>query len=216
MQLHDGGSSFLFLASLCRALAASAAEVVSTGTPDLDAEIARRLERLKTLISELAVKPPPQAAAVSTTPPPVSPSTVASLSAAAPMPGAGLSRGSRTEQLREAEGLLGRINKPGKFNMLKYTSIGTAYGEEVSAQRARRFFSCAHSLRQPDQFAEEEIPPSKVLEFDDLDFGDEIGQGAFSWVYSGKWKDREVAIKVRESSRAWWGPWLTRAQEIVV
>jgi hypothetical protein len=34
-----------------------------------------------------------------------------------------------------------------------------------------------------------------VLEFDDLDFGDEIGQGAFSWVYSGKWKDREVAIK---------------------
>ena len=61
--------------------------------------------------------------------------------------------------------------------MLKYTSIGTAYGEE------------------PDQFEEEEIPASKVLEFDDLDFGEEIGAGAFSWVYSGKWKDREVAIK---------------------
>ena len=39
------------------------------------------------------------------------------------------------------------------MDMLKYTSIGTAYGEE------------------PDQFEEEEIPPSKVLDFDDLDFG---------------------------------------------
>lgn len=88
-------------------------------------------------------------------------------------------KGTRADQIRESEGLVGRKDKPGgsKFNMLKYTSIGTAYGEE------------------PDQFQEEEIPASKVLEFDDLDFGDEIGQGAFSWVYSGRWKNREVAIK---------------------
>ncbi len=86
-------------------------------------------------------------------------------------------KGTRAEQIKESEGLVARKEKGGRFNMLKYTSIGTAYGEE------------------PDQFAEEEIPASKVLEFDDLDFGEEIGAGAFSWVYAGKWKNREVAIK---------------------
>ena len=102
----------------------------------------------------------------------------ASPAGSALMTQAPLSRGlTRAEQIKESEGLRGRRDKPGKFNMLKYTSIGTAYGEE------------------PDQFEEEAIPDSKMLEFDDLDFGDEIGTGAFSWVYSGKWKDREVAIK---------------------
>ncbi len=45
-------------------------------------------------------------------------------------------KGTRADQIRESEGLVGRKDKPGgsKFNMLKYTSIGTAYGEEVSAQ----------------------------------------------------------------------------------
>ncbi len=69
----------------------------------------------------------------------------------------------------------------------------------VDNRHTHTTFMCTHTdardFSQPDQFQEEEIPASKVLEFDDLDFGDEIGQGAFSWVYSGRWKDREVAIK---------------------
>ena len=137
-------------------------------------EISKRLERLKELIQEASTASSLVAPPVSVSPPPTS-------AGGSKMTSAPNSRGlTRTEQIKESEGLKGRQSKlpsGGKFNMLKYTSIGTAYGEE------------------PDQFEEEEIPPSKVLDFDDLDFGDEIGTGAFSWVYSGRWKDREVAIK---------------------
>ena len=147
----------------CAPKAAPTINVTSYSSNDIDAEIVKKLEQLKQLLV-------------------VAPTTPGKVAAAA-SPGSGAKgqslgyKGTRADQLKESEGLRGRKDKPAKFNMLKYTSIGTAYGEE------------------PDQFEEEEIPPSKVLDFDDLDFGDEIGTGAFSWVYSGKWKDREVAIK---------------------
>ena len=158
--------------------------VVEKDRDQLDGELGQRLERLKALIQESALVAPsaPLAAAGAggaTTSP--GGSKGSSIMSSAPN-----SRGlTRAEQIKESAGLVGRLNKQvnkqlpggGKFNMLKYTSIGTAYGEE------------------PDHFEEEALPASKVLEFDDLDFGDEIGTGAFSWVYSGTWKEREVAIK---------------------
>ncbi len=164
-------------------------QLQSIANEDIDAEIGKRLERLKQLLMEnvpslslvsgpatptstppnLAIMPSPKAAAVVAAVPSGGLLTVAPTSQGF--------KGTRAEQIKESEGLVGRKEKGGRFNMLKYTSIGTAYGEEA------------------DQFVEEEIPASKVLEFDDLDFGEEIGAGAFSWVYAGKWKNREVAIK---------------------
>jgi hypothetical protein len=103
--------------SSARETLASATSGLATGTQDLDAEIAKRLERLKTLVGDLS-----RVSTTSTTPPLASPGGSSNLPVV---------KATRADQIRESEGLLGRKDKPGKFNMLKYTSIGTAYGEEV-------------------------------------------------------------------------------------
>lgn len=183
--MRESKKSLIGLIFLLAGKGVTAPGADATGTPDIDTEISRRFEKLKVCALSLSLSLCSVLfLSVLSLPHPTSffKGMLVDLSSGSAKND--LRRGSRADQLRQQSegggGLVGRQNKAKgntKFNMLKYTSIGTAYGEE------------------PDQFQEEEIPPSKVLEFDDLDFGDVIGQGAFSCVYSGKWKDREVAIK---------------------